>query len=150
MDWDTSRFAPAPSAIQHPLFIADIPGWQNDDVPKEMTFEEDREYLEHAIGKLDASSEYPGRIKHLLRTSFERQFFEMSLRNRKINDEYVQRLFTDNIVLDRNAALEQLEDFLSVNESMRGLPTVLDLRNRLINNCTSRIRQEFGLLHFGA
>ncbi|KAE9377630.1 hypothetical protein N431DRAFT_541317 [Stipitochalara longipes BDJ] len=87
VDWDTSRFTPAPSAIQHPLFIADIPGWLNDDVPKEMTFEEDRAYLEHVIGKLDASSENPGRIEHLLRTSFERQFLEMSLRNRKINDE---------------------------------------------------------------
>ncbi|KAG9228154.1 hypothetical protein BJ875DRAFT_528295 [Amylocarpus encephaloides] len=44
VDWDTSRFMPAPSAIQHPLFIADIPGWLNDDVPKEMIFKEDRDY----------------------------------------------------------------------------------------------------------
>ena len=132
MDWDTSRFAPAPSAIQHPLFIADIPGWLNDDVPEEMTFEEDRAYLEHAIGKLDASSKYPGRIKHLLQTLFKRQFLEISLRNRKINDKYVQRIFKDNTTLNKNAALEQLEDFLSVNESMRGLPTVLNLRSCLI------------------
>lgn len=97
-----------------------------------MIFEEDRAYLEHAIGKLDVSSEYPGRIKYLLRTSFERQFLEMSLRNRKINNEYVQRIFKDDITLDKNAALEQLEDFLSVNESMRGLPTVLNLRSCLI------------------
>lgn len=132
MDWDTSRFAPAPSAIQHPLFIADIPGWLNDDVPKEMIFEEDRAYSEHAIGKLDASSENPGRIEHLLRTSFERQFLEMSLRNRKINDEYVQRILKHDAILDENAALEQLEDFVSVNELMRALPAVLKLRSRLI------------------
>ena len=132
VDWDNSRFAPAPSAIQHPLFIADIPGWLNDDVPEEMTFEEDRVYLEHAIGKLDASSENPRRIEHLLRTSFERQFLEMSLRNRKINDEYVQRIFKHEAILDKNAALEQLEDFLSINESMRALPAVLNLRSRLI------------------
>jgi hypothetical protein len=79
VDWDTSRFVPAPSAIWQPLFIADILGWLNDDVSEEMTFEEDRAYLEHAIGKLDASSENPGRIEYLLRTSFERQFLEMSL-----------------------------------------------------------------------
>ena len=132
MDWDTSRFVPAPSAIQHPLFIADIPGWLNDGVPKGMTFEEDRAYLEHAIGILDANSENPGRIKHLLRTSFERQFLEMSLRNRKINDEYVSRMFKDDTAPNKNAALEQLEDFLSANESIRGLPTVLDLRSCLI------------------
>jgi hypothetical protein len=132
VDWDNSRFAPAPSAIQHPLFIADIPGWLNDDVPEEMTFEEDRVYLEHAIGKLDTSSENPRRIEHLLRTSFERQFLEMSLRNRKINDEYVQRIFKHEAILDKNAALEQLEDFLSINESMRALPAVLNLRSRLI------------------
>ncbi|RDL37245.1 uncharacterized protein BP5553_04678 [Venustampulla echinocandica] len=87
VNWDTSRFMPAPSAIHHPLFIADIPGWLNDDVPEGMTFEEDRSYLEHAIKKLDVSSEHPGQIEHLLRTSFERQFLEMSLRNREINDD---------------------------------------------------------------
>jgi hypothetical protein len=123
---------PAPSAIQHPLFIADIPGWLNDDVPEEMTFEEDRAYLEHAIGKLDDSSENPGRIEHLLRTSFERQFLEMSLRNRKINVEYVQRISKHDALLDKDAALEQLEDFLSVNESMRAIPAVLNLRSRLL------------------
>jgi hypothetical protein len=63
--WDTARFAPATSAIQHPLFITDIPGWRNDDIPKEMTFEEDRAYLEDAIGKLDAGSQSPRRIEHL-------------------------------------------------------------------------------------
>lgn len=46
IDWDTSRFVPRPSAIQHPLFLADIPGWQSDDVSQDMTFEEDRRYLE--------------------------------------------------------------------------------------------------------
>src|ERR1700685_1604932 len=57
-------------------------------------------------------------LKHLLRTSFERQFLEISLRNREINDEYVQRIFKHDAILDEKAALEQLEDFLSVNGSM--------------------------------
>lgn len=121
---------PAPSAIQHPLFIADIPGWHNDDVPKHMTFEEDRAYLENAIGKLDAGSQTFGRIEHLLRTSFERQFFELSLHNRRINDEYVQQRFKDT-KSNRYAALKQLEDFLSVHDSMRALPAVLDVQGRL-------------------
>lgn len=97
-----------------------------------MTFEEDRTYLEHAIGRLDASSQNPGRIEHLLRTSFERQFLEMSLRNRKINGEYVERRFKHGPKPDKNAALEQLEGFLSLNELMRGHPAVLSLRGRLI------------------
>ncbi|WEW59312.1 hypothetical protein PRK78_004781 [Emydomyces testavorans] len=130
VDWDNSRLAPLPSAIQHPLFIADIPGWRNDGVSEGMTFEEDREYLENAVGKLDASSQNPGRIAHLLRTSFERQFLEMSLHNRRINDEYIQQRF-DNTKFDRDAALQQLEDFLSNNESMQDFPGVLDVRRRL-------------------
>jgi hypothetical protein len=130
VDWDTARLVPAPSAIQHPLFIADIPGWQNDDVPKEMTFEEDRAYLENAIGKLDAVSQTSGRIEHLLRTSFERQFFELSLHNRRINSEYIRRRFKDT-KLNRDGAIKQLEDFLSVHELMRTLPAVLAVRSRL-------------------
>jgi hypothetical protein len=130
VDWDTARLAPTPSVIQHPLFIADIPGWLNDDVPRDMTFEEDRAYLEDAIGKLEAGSRSTGRVEHLLRTSFDRQFFELSLHNRRINNEYIQRRLKGTS-LNRDAALKELEDFLSVNESMRTLPAVLDLRRRI-------------------
>lgn len=99
-------------------------------IPKDMTFEEDRAYLENAIGKLDAGPQTFGRIEHLLRTSFERQFFELSLHNRRINEKYIQQRFKD-IKSNRDAALKQLEDFLSVNDSMRALPAVLDVRGRL-------------------
>ncbi|KZF19222.1 hypothetical protein L228DRAFT_241891 [Xylona heveae TC161] len=143
VDWDTARFVPAPAAIQHPLFIADIPGWRNDNVPGGMTFEEDRAYLEHAIGKLDtnsapgsgSNSQTSGRIKHLLQTSFERQFFELSLHNWRINDEYIKRrLRFEDMKTNRNAALQQLDDFLSADESMRTLPRVIEVQNRLRND----------------
>ncbi|ROT36431.1 hypothetical protein SODALDRAFT_219541 [Sodiomyces alkalinus F11] len=89
----TVWLAPAPSAIQHPLFLADIPGWRNDHVPEGMTFEEDRAYLEYAISRLDARLGSPQRIHDLLRTSFERQFLELSLHNQRINEQYVKRRF---------------------------------------------------------
>jgi hypothetical protein len=130
VDWDTSRLSPAPSAIQHPLFIADVPGWLNDDVPEGMTFEEDRAYLESAIGKLDINSKDPGRIEYLLRTSFERQFMELSLHNRKINKEYIKKRL-GVAKPDKKKVLEQLEDFLKRNDDMRDVDSVLDLQNRL-------------------
>jgi hypothetical protein len=145
VDWDTALFVPAPSAIQHPLFLANIPGWQNDDVPMDMTFEEDRSYLENAIGKLDAGSQNPGQIEYMLRTSFERQFFELSLHNRWINDEYIQRRFK-NTRMNREAALKQLEEFLSVHESMRALPAVLEVQSRLnqdFSSCAFNKRKSF-------
>lgn len=129
MDWDTACLVPMPAAVQHPLFIANIPGWQND-VPEDMTFEEDRAYLENVIRKLDLGSQISGRLEHLLRTSFERQFFELSLHNRRINSEYIRQRFKDTRS-NRDAAIKQLEDFLSVHESMRTLPAVLEVQKRL-------------------
>ncbi|KAL2755014.1 hypothetical protein ACRALDRAFT_211681 [Sodiomyces alcalophilus JCM 7366] len=128
-----SKLTPAPSAIQHPLFLADIPGWRNDNVPEDMTFEEDRAYLEHAIGMLDARLGSPHRIEYLLRTSFERQFLELSLHNRRINEQYIKRRF-DPRKWSRKLALDQLDDFLSGHESMQSLPAVVELRNNLNQN----------------
>lgn len=88
IDWDTACVVPAPSAIQHPLFIANIPGINNDNVPQALDLSEDRAYLEDSIRGLpygNASS-----VADLLADSFERQFFELSLRNKKVNTEYVK------------------------------------------------------------
>ncbi|KAF4547012.1 Hypothetical protein D9617_70g089290 [Elsinoe fawcettii] len=54
IDWDYARIVPAGSAVQHPLFIADIPGWANDGVDDGETFHDDRAYLENAIAALEA------------------------------------------------------------------------------------------------
>lgn len=98
-----------------------------------MTFEEDRAYLEQAIGKLESGLGNPGRIECLLRTSFERQFFELSLHNQRCNEEYIRRRF-DDAKWSKEAALCQLDDFLSANESIRAFPAVLALRERLGND----------------
>lgn len=98
-----------------------------------MTFEEDRAYLEQAIGKLEAGPENQGRIEYLLRTSFERQFFELSLHNRRCNDEYIRMRFDDK-KWSKEVALWQLDDFLSANEPARAYPAVLALREGLEND----------------
>ena len=135
VDWDTAHLAPAPSTVQHPLFLAGIPGWRND-VPAGMTFEDDRAYLEQAIGKLEARRGRPGRIEYLLRTSFERQFFELSLHNRRCNEEYIRTRF-DDAEWGKDVALRQLDDFLSANdESIQALPAALALRERLQHDLT--------------
>lgn len=126
IDWDTAQIVPAASAIQYPLFIADIPGWHNDGIPPGMLFEEDRAYLEHAIKKLEGSD---GPIATLLETSYERQFFELSLHNSRINDEYVEQRLQGK--MQKDAVLQQLEEFLSTHESMCRLSTVLDVRAQL-------------------
>lgn len=111
--------------------MADIPGWRGDNIPEGANFSEDRAYLETAIKKLEASGpQSPGLISQLLETSRERQFFELSLHNRMINNEYVtRRLDTE---FEKDAAMVQLEDFLSGHEAMRTLPAVLDLRAQLL------------------
>ncbi len=126
VDWDTACVCPAPSAVQHPLFIANVPGWLND-VPEGMTFEEDRTYLENAIGKLGSGAD---RIQNLLQTSFERQFMELSLHNRRINDEYINHGLKGR-KLDQQKALEELNDFLQRNKGMSGVVSVLELQKRL-------------------
>ncbi len=96
-----------------------------------MTFEADRAYLEGAIGKLDNASSHPVQFEFFLRTSFERQFVEMSLHNRKINQEYIKRRLTDARP-NTNKAIEQLEDFLEKNEEMRHVDAMLELRRSLV------------------
>lgn len=124
---------PAPTAVQHPLFIADIPGFRNDDVPEDMTFEEDRAILENEIKNLAAKSSLPAAqlIPALLESSFERQFFELSLRNKRINEQYVQRRLV-NFAIDSSSLADQLEEFLSGHASMRSHSVMLDIRARLM------------------
>lgn len=88
-----------------------------------MTFEEDRAYLQNALGKLEADT---GPIAALLESSRERQFFELSLHNSSINEEYVKQRLNGEV--DKHAALLQLEDFLSAHESMRSLAKVAEIQ----------------------
>lgn len=142
IDWDTASFVPAPAAIHHPLFIANIPGFYTG-VPETMDFAPDRAYLEAAIRKLSSSSsssssssperDSANHIADLLASSFERQFFEMALRNRRINDEYVRlRLLGGNPgEVDKKALRDDLEEFLVRNGDLRGHVAVVELERRL-------------------
>lgn len=142
IDWDTASFVPAPAAIHHPLFIANIPGFYTG-VPETMDFAPDRAYLEAAIRKLSSSSsssspssserDSANHIADLLASSFERQFFEMALRNRRINDEYVRlRLLGEkNGEVDKKALRDELEEFLVRNGDLRGHVAVVELERRL-------------------
>lgn len=91
-----------------------------------MTFEDDRAYLELAIRKLEGNA---GPIATLLESSRERQFFEMSLRNQRIYQKYVEKKLSCSI--QKDILLNELEDFLSQNDSMRNLPKVCELRAEL-------------------
>lgn len=151
IDWDTASFVPAPAAIHHPLFIANIPGFYTG-VPETMDFAPDRAYLEAAIRKLSSSSSSSSSlssssstserdsahyIADLLASSFERQFFEMALRNRRINDEYVRlRLLGEkNGEVDKKALRDELEEFLVRNGDLRGHVAVVELERRLCCVC---------------
>lgn len=108
-----------------------------------MDFAPDRAYLEAAIRKLSSSSsssssssperDSANHIADLLASSFERQFFEMALRNRRINDEYVRlRLLGEkNGEVDKKALRDELEEFLVRNGDLRGHVAVVELERRL-------------------
>lgn len=131
IDWDTAKFVPSPAAIQHPLFIADIPGLVND-VPEGMSFHEDRLYLERAVrdqaGKLDCPEVHD--IPALLSSSFGRQFFELALRNKAINREYIARHLS-NVEAEPTALSKQLEEVLLANPEWKNETGVLEMCGRL-------------------
>jgi hypothetical protein len=140
IDWDTALVVPLAAAVQHPLFIADIPGWLNE-VPPGMTFEADRAELEHVIDHLATSSALSApssaeavaaakAIPSLLRTSRSRQFFELSLRNRRINAEYTRLELALNPI-DKVVALRSLAEFLDGNSDLRSDTGILRLGTRL-------------------
>jgi hypothetical protein len=66
--------APLPAIINHPWFIADIPGWNNDGVASGESFKEDRTYLEHAIKEREISRHLPLTVSTLLCNSGMRLF----------------------------------------------------------------------------
>lgn len=93
--------------------MANIPGFHSDDALACMDFAHDRLYLERAIGKFPTHGE---RFADLLARSSERQFFEMSLRNKHINAEYIRLKRGDAV--DDVVIKEQLDKFLSENADM--------------------------------
>ena len=120
IDWDTAQIVPADSAVQHPLFIADVPGWINDGVAEDETFEDDRLYLEKAIERLHQGQPVvAAKLRRLLETSRERQFFELALRNKRINAEYVKRRLPQ-IHVQQSELQIALDRFLSHHKHMEG------------------------------
>lgn len=107
--------------------MANIPGFCNDTVPEDMNFADDRTYLVSAIRKL---SEEPGRLADLLASSWERQFFELSLRNKRINEEYIRIKF-DGAEYDKKALGDQLDEFVSVNKGAGNGPAFMKLKRQL-------------------
>lgn len=133
IDWDTAAYVPGPSAIQHPLFIAEVPGWSDGPVPAGTSFAEDRHYLEAAIRRQVPHWEAEI-FKLLLADSYSRQYFEMSLRNKRVNEEYTrEEVLRSN--LRPEDLLDQLEQSLRVNEDLRGTPKIQELRKRLSDQC---------------
>ncbi|KAJ0160434.1 hypothetical protein CTA2_7971 [Colletotrichum tanaceti] len=137
IDWDTAQVIPLPSAVQHPMFMADIPGWRNDDVPGGMTFRDDRKSLEHEMRRLAATSTKPAarRIPGLLSTSYERHFLELSLPNKRVNREYIRLQLASNPFSKAQAA-EQLRGFLDDYPDIQRSPAVTEFSNKLLLDST--------------
>lgn len=133
IDWDTAHTVPLAAAVQHPLFIADIPGWLNDGVPPDMTFEDDRVMLESIVHRLSTTSPSPiaKEVPALLRTSRERQFFEMSLRNKQINAEYTREKLVPSSI-NKTMALQNLAEFLESNPDLQENPGIQQLQTRML------------------
>ncbi|VUC34848.1 unnamed protein product [Clonostachys rosea] len=131
IDWDTAQFVPMPAAIHHPLFIADIPGWQNA-VPENMTFEKGRTYLHNAIAKIAGKSNHPDAqsTSRLLANCFERQFFELSLRSKLTNEHYIEKRIKGSMI-EKIALQKQLGAFLTIYTRLRTNPTILALQERM-------------------
>ncbi|CAG9990153.1 unnamed protein product [Clonostachys byssicola] len=131
IDWDTAQFVPMPAAIHHPLFIADIPGWQKA-VPENMKFAKDRKYLQNAIAKIAGNSNHPDaqNISRLLSNCFERQFFELSLRSKLTNEHYIETRIKGSMV-EKVVLQKQLGAFLAIYSGLRTNPTILALQERM-------------------
>jgi hypothetical protein len=126
IDWDSVSLVPAPAAVHHPLFIVGIPGYRIA-APGGTDFAEDRLYLESAIRKQCPDA---GGIADLLASSFERQFFEMALRNKRISQEYA-RLRLGPTKCGKEALSKQLDEFLLRNKKMETHLALKTLRERL-------------------
>jgi hypothetical protein len=100
--------------------MANVPGIRLDGAPEDMSFDEDRAYLEASIRE----------IADLLCTSPERQFFELSLRNKRVNYEYIRRR-CDSIATTKDVLSSELEAFLRKHTEMANHPTLVELRTQL-------------------
>ena len=92
-----------------------------------MSFAEDRAYLEASIREMCGDD---GDVADLLATSPERQFFELSLRNKRVNDEYI-RMRCDSIAASKNVLSSELEAFFRKHTEMTNHPTLTKLRTQL-------------------
>ncbi|KAG5981429.1 hypothetical protein E4U55_002962 [Claviceps digitariae] len=131
VDWDTALYLPMPAVVHYPLFIANIPGWMTD-APAGMTFEEDRAFLESTVSKLAAEAHHSNAsgITDLLKSSFERQFLELSLRNKRINRCYID-MKIKNALFEKAVIREQLVAFLSIHPELQEDPRISELSLRL-------------------
>jgi hypothetical protein len=86
-----------------------------------MTFKQDREYLEDSMSKLAAKSRRPHAqlISQLLSSCSERQFFEMALRNKKINEQFICLRVQGSSRVNVLMLLEQLDAFLALNPPLQ-------------------------------
>jgi hypothetical protein len=128
IDWDTACVVPAPSAIQHPLFIANIPGINNDNVPEALDLSEDRAYLEESIRRLPSGN--GSSVAELLAHSFERQFFELSLKNKKVNAEYAKLRGVTNTLGPRDLR-DELQKFFHKNPDWADVPALTRLLGQI-------------------
>lgn len=131
VDWDFTLLVPLAASVHFPAFLANIPGWNTSGQPDD--FVGDREYLAAAIQARYCNRPADGRrISRLLDNSFERQFFEMSLSIRQVNEQYI-RLRGGDVDIDavKDHLMEQLTAFLARNQDLRNSERVLSLIERL-------------------
>nr|POE54899.1 hypothetical protein CFP56_64572 [Quercus suber] len=127
IDWDTVSLVPTPAAIQFPVFMANIPGFLDADISASTDFINDRLYLEQRMRGMSPDGEM---IADMLSNSCEREFFEMSLRNKRINAEYI-RLNAGDGSFDQTTLGSQLEEFLLKNPDMIDDDAVIPLGDRI-------------------
>jgi hypothetical protein len=133
IDWDFVQVTPLMTAVQHPLFIADIPGWHNDGVKEGETFEDDRRYLVEVMAREEQRRKMDSSRSHMLKDSSGRQFFEASLHNREISRKYIERYIqrTDKALL---TAQMELDRFIERNKDFNNDPRTIQLRATLDTN----------------
>lgn len=132
VDWDWMFVSPLPSVIHHPWFIADIPGWHNDNGLSQdesesegRDFLSDRLFLEDAIREketerdLSLSPAIASTVSGLLHGSGERLFFQAAFHYRDIHEHFVRRfcVWTEE---NLRAARVQLDAVLGLYPELGG------------------------------
>lgn len=106
--------------------MAGIPGYRTA-TPEGVDLAKDRLYLESAVG--EQSPEGSG-FSDLLASSCERQFFEMALRNKRINLAHIT-LRWEATACSKETLHKQLDDFLVRNKGMKAHSAVEKLQDHL-------------------